>query len=284
MCLARYMLLIAKMTVILFDQLLRLTCMQFKSSTTCFIMSCLCLFSLFFVSPSSHAKLIAEYDLRYADGTSSLKATYVDSNYLVSDVIANGVWSQPTPWQTNHFEFSGWDDSINLNKYYSVSLSSETAFELSMVEFSMEMEGRYGDYYLRSSLDGFSSNIATGSLGHPGNNNQLDTFFVDLSILDITTDIEFRWYITTAYYGTDIGFVNYDCNIEDPRFDGVSLEDVGCDFGVFESLSEYDSQVLGLNATGVDLRFYDNIKVSEPWTFVLFVLGLGGIVSSRKVL
>lgn len=201
---------------------------------------------------SANALLIAEYDLSSGTGGSAgttKAATTVASGFSASSLTLTNADNNVGGLSSNHFYHNGWDTTLNLAKYYEATISSANAFKFSNVLFSLEeMNGSASTYWLRSSLDGFASDIATG--GFSG--GLVTTFDVDLSNLGtIAAPISFRWYMTASNLSERAGFANHE-----PGGLGGNLSDIG-----------------------VDLQFH---KVPVPATLVLFGIGLIGLGLGRR--
>lgn len=211
-----------------------------KATVTGLILSVSCLLNV------ANADLIVEYDYYNANGNSSLPHSFIDTDYTAS---ALGTVGFGLTGFTNHFYTGGWANTINLGRYYNLTLSSTNNFFLDEMNFSLENTGGTGNYFLRSSLDGFASDISTGSFF----NGLVTDFSVDLSGLAATNNIEFRWYMTGS---STIGFANHQCN--------GGLGGAGC----------------GMADVGVDLGIY-GAKIPEPSTLAIFALGIMGLASRR---
>jgi len=209
---------------------------------------CLTCLVLFGSNLTANAGLIVEYDYYYAQGNSSLPHSFIDTGYSAS---ALGTVGFGLTGFSNHFYTSGWANTINLGRYYNLSLSSTDAFSLDEMSFSLENTGGTSNYYLRSSLDSFTSNISTGSFI----SGFVTDFSIDLSSLTATNNIEFRWYMTGT---STIGFANHQCN--------GGLGGAGC----------------GAGDVGLDLGVYGTkVDVPEPSTLAIFALGMIGLASRR---
>lgn len=186
-------------------------------------------------SYSAQATLIAEYDLVPVTASSSLAPSYVDSGYSITTLDLNNAANTYTSF-SNHFYSTGWDLTLNAGKYFETTLSSSNAFVLTSIDFSMENKGAISTYWLRSSQDGFTSDLSTGDflLG------DVTDFSAGLTSLGtILSPLTLRWYI-----GSDsvAGFANHE-----PGGAGAGLPDIGQDLsfhGNFVSIPE--PSVMGL--------------------------------------
>jgi hypothetical protein len=216
----------------------------FKAACTSVILS---------ISSIANAGLIVEYDYLNATSSSNLVSSFVDSNYTASDLLANGI--SGTGGFGNHFYHSGWDSSFNSNKYYNLTVSSLSQFQLTSMAFSLENTSGTSTFWLRSNLDGFVSNISSGNFI----SGLVTDFTVDLtSLSSIVTPIEFRFYIAST---STAGFANHQCK---PA--GSTLWDAGC----------------GGSDVGLDLSISGSkVDVPEPSTLAIFALGMIGLASRR---
>jgi len=205
--------------------------------------------SLLFISSLANAGLIVKYDILTATSAPNLVGSFVGANYSASDLVVNGVTDDGG--FGNHFYHLGWDDEFNSTKFYNLTLSNLNPFELSYLEFSLENISGSSTYWLRSSLDGFVSDISSGIFS----DGLVTDFSVDLtSLTTIIAPIEFRWYIASS---TKAGFANHQCKpIGSELFDnGCNLEDVGVDLAIFD--------------------------IPEPSIFTIFAIGMIGLVSRK---
>lgn len=161
---------------------------------------------------------IAHYDLAPASGTSLAPTSTLAPFTASALVLVNG--DNTASAFGNHFYHNNWDATLNTSKYYQNTIGAGgSAFTLSGVDFSLENFFGISDYFLRSSLDGFSGNIATGSFA----GGLVTNFGVDLSSLGVIgSDITFRWYMTGT--GQSVGFANHE-----PGGAGAGLPDIGQD-------------------------------------------------------
>jgi len=202
------------------------------------------------ISSFANAGLIVEYDFSTATSSTTLDATFVEADYLATGLALNNPSNSATSFG-NHFYHNGWDSTFNANKYYETSISSSNSFSLSSLSFALENLSGTSSYWLRSSLDGYNSNLSNGSF----TNGLVTDFSVDLSTLGvINSPITFRWFIASSGVA---GFANHECG-------GVATQ--GC----------------GLEDVGQDLQFFGQTsEIPEPSTLAIFALGIMGLVSRR---
>src|SRR5690606_12358579 len=106
---------------------------------------------------AAQAAVIANYDLAPYNGDGSLEATATAPGFTSSAITKQGALSGSF---SNHFYFTGWGASLDSSKYLQVTLSSVSPFALSQMLFSVEStSSALASVAIRSSLDGFSSNI-----------------------------------------------------------------------------------------------------------------------------
>lgn len=109
---------------------------------------------------------------------------------------------------SNHFYFSNWNTSVNLNKYYSTTLTVDPGkiLNLTTLTYSIESTAPNSTFHVRSSLDGFVSDIDSFTSN--------GTLVTDRSSIlagpgPVTGSIEFRFYATTINSDVRMGFANH---------------------------------------------------------------------------
>jgi len=226
----------------------------------------------------------------------------------IPDVAFNG--------GTEYFGESGWPTGeLNTNSYLQFSISPNTGYELNLTDITLRMRrSNTGSpsgsgptqWSLRSSLDGYATDIASGSLGHSYNN-----FNIALAgYLNIYTTVSFRLYgynssiasgglnrLVTDYISIQgvssvlpMRLSNFSAELNKEKSINVNFEmnNVakgsrfyvqrsvnGVDFTTINTFTETDNKLSGLYnytdgdfAAGEEQVFY-RIKVSEPtgWTY-----------------
>ena len=211
-----------------------------KKYTTCFV-------ALLLLSMSNaQAALIATYDFVAANSQSPISPSMVAADFSASSLTVQGVTGNGF---SNHYYFNGWDQTVNLGKFYQASISSTGPFILENTTFSMENTGGNSQFFMRSSLDGFTADIGASSFF----NGLVTNFDIDLSSLGVlSSKITFRWYVTSS---STAGFANHQ-----PGGAGGGLADAGIDLSFFGSVAE----------------------VSSPTTVALLGLGLFGLSLTRR--
>lgn len=100
----------------------------------------------------------------------------------------------------NVINFSGFDtvSTVNLTKYFNFSITPSSCYgmDLNRIIFTHKTSNSGGTpiVHLRSSLDNFAADIATKQL--PNSNYKTDTINLGAAFDNVTSTIEFRWYIT----------------------------------------------------------------------------------------
>ena len=129
------------------------------------------------------------------------------------------------PGFSNHFYVRGWENAINPAKYYSTTLTVDPGFVLNLDDLTYSIEDLGGapvsTWHVRSSLDGFSSDIDSFILSN-SSGLVVDRTSDLTSLGAITGAIEFRFYATTNSLGRAVGFANHL-----PGGAGGGLNDVG---------------------------------------------------------
>jgi hypothetical protein len=152
----------------------------------------------------AQADTIADYDIAThtygspAAGTLALTADH--ANVTASDLTMVGVAEHS---QNGFFRSDDWDTTLNTGEYYQVTITVNAGYTMFLAavgaEFSMSEDPTGSGTFtstLRSSLDGYASNLDVWSPGSTGNTL---TRTVNLSGLGgITGAITFRWYLTTS--------------------------------------------------------------------------------------
>jgi hypothetical protein len=163
--------------------------------------------ALSFLTAVQAAPTIATYDLAPYTGDGTLEATSVNSGFTAGAITSVGVSSGSF---SNHFYFSGWGTAIDPTKYFSVTLSNTSAFTLDKMFFSAEStQATPATMVVRSSLDGFASNIDSFTWGDP-QALVTDGDFDLASLGVIANSVSLRFYISsTAGANASMGFANH---------------------------------------------------------------------------
>lgn len=130
--------------------------------------------------------------------TSSLNVTTQPANATFSAYDTTGVLICQTA--ADVFNFAGFDtvNTVNLTKYFNFTITPASCYgmDLNRIIFTHKTSGSGGTpiVHLRSSLDNFAADIATKQL--PNSNYKTDTINLGAAFDNVTSAIEFRWYIT----------------------------------------------------------------------------------------
>lgn len=173
---------------------------------------------------AANATVLVDYDMSPASGT-SLAASTVATGVSASDLALTNADNGASAFD-NHFYHTGWDTTFNSGKYYEMTMGAGgSAYDLDTMSFSLEeIGGTASTYWLRSSLDGFAVDLATG--GFSG--GLVTDFAVDLSVLgQMVGPISFRFYMTGSDTGERAGFANHHC-----PGSGCGMADVGLDLTI----------------------------------------------------
>lgn len=163
---------------------------------------------------------LAHFDLADVTSARSLAAETVAAGIGVSPLTAVGGLIG-TPF-SNHFYLNNWGTTLDTSKYYETTLDAgDSLVDLATVSFSVENAGASAStWVLRSSADGFTSDLATGTV----TTQNVTNFTADLSgLADVSDAITFRWYFITPNGGTT-GLANHE-----PGGSGGGLSDAGQD-------------------------------------------------------
>lgn len=208
-------------------------------------------------STSANAVVIAQYDMANVvvgapPGSQSLAASAVDGSFTASALTLNNAANNYGGIQ-NHFYHAGWDTTLNPAKYYEVTIGAVSAFTLDTIDFAMEnLIETPSTFTLRTSVDGFAADLATGAFG----NGLVTDFSVDASVLGVLTGpVTLRWFLTAPITNTLSGFANHEC-----PGNGCNLPDVGQDL----------------------LISGDLVAVSEPGALALLGLSLAAFGALRR--
>lgn len=166
----------------------------------------------------SDASTLGIYDFQAASGT-TLAATSVAAGFSFSDLVLVNSDNTVAAF-SNHFYHTGWDSSLNSGKYYETTVSTTGSFEFTSIDFSMENTGSgSGQWELRTSLDGFSSGIASGTFS----NGLVTDFGISGGLLGtISNSVTLRWLVASQQAGQRAGFATHL-----PGGLGGGLADVG---------------------------------------------------------
>ncbi|MGQ0560112.1 MAG: VCBS domain-containing protein [Sphingosinicella sp.] len=182
---------------------------------------------------------LARFDMADLTSSRSLAADIVAPGIIVSSLTAVGALTG-TPF-SNHFYLAGWGNTLDTSKYYEVTINPNgKTIDFDSVRFSIENAGpNTSTWYLRSSVDGFASSIATGTV----NGQDVTKFTASLGNLALASGpITFRWYFTSP--GGTTGFANHE-----PGGAGGGLPDVGQDLIFTGSIG---SDTATITVTGVN--------------------------------
>ena len=129
---------------------------------------------------------------------SALNVTTQPANATFSAYDTTGVLICQTA--ADVFNFAGFDtvNTVNLTKYFNFTITPASCYgmDLNRIIFTHKTSGSGGTpiVHLRSSLDNFTTDIATKQL--PNSNYKTDTINLGAAFDNITSAIEFRWYVT----------------------------------------------------------------------------------------
>lgn len=201
------------------------------------------LFGFVGMSSSASAIVLAEYDLLPASGT-SLAVTSTAPGVTASALTLTNPANTAAAF-SNHFYHNGWGASIDLGKFYELTLDA-AGYQLTTVDFSLEeISGAPSEFALRTSADGFGADVGAGLFS----GGLVTDFSVDLSSLGVLTGpLSLRWYMTADSLFERAGFANHELGGA-----GGGLSDVGLDL------------------------FINGIEVPEPGTLTLLTIGLAGL-------
>ncbi|MDF7826335.1 hypothetical protein P4B35_20065 [Pontiellaceae bacterium B12227] len=200
---------------------------------------------------AAHADVLAEWDIASVNGPSDPDASAINIAQGLSAVplSATGV----TPISTENwnngaypgsFAAKGWDTgSYNTDKYYSFSVTADAGTNVSISGISMSLtHGNFGgtgasNWVLRTSQDGFVSDVATYSTASAANNEQVffDTTFA--SALEVLggNDIEFRLY---GYYPGSSSDYSGLANMVNGDYNGDIITGTGSNLMLYGTIPE----------------------------------------------
>ncbi|HPF37576.1 MAG TPA: PEP-CTERM sorting domain-containing protein [Phycisphaerae bacterium] len=211
-----------------------------------------------FASSAIHASMIAGYDIpQVGSGYATLPPVSGGAPEVSATNMTATIPALTPQTISNHYRFTGWLSSVNTSRYIRTMLTVAPGYTLSLSDVSYSVEdlphsATLSTFHVRTSLDGFASDVDAFTLSVPG---AVTDRVTDLSGLgSITGAIEFRFYATTTSPAMTMGFSNHL-----PGGSGAGLPDVG-----------------------QNIRFNgDVIAIPEPGALTL--LGLGAtIVAARR--
>jgi hypothetical protein len=184
-------------------------------------------------------------------GSQSLAAAAVDGNFTASALTLNNAANTQPAFQ-NHFYHDNWGTALNPARYYEVTIGAASAFALDTIDFSMESTVAVpSTFTLRTSVDGFAADLATGAFG-----DLVTDFSVDASVLGVLTGpVTLRWFLTAPATGVLSGFANHECPLA-----GCGQSDVGQDLSISGDL----------------------VAVPEPGGLALMGLSLAALCALRR--
>ena len=196
--------------------------LELRAIATAMVAACLS-------SESVFAAIVAGFDIPqsgFGTGT-AVSPTSVEAHATVSALSATGNLS-PSGVDGNHFYMRGWSPVVEFSKFYRTTITIEEGFQASFDNITFSVEdagtsgpGQYNTFHIRSSLDGFSSDI--DSLVLSNTSGLVINHKTNLSGLpSITGSIEFRFYATAGSTSHLVGFANHL-----PGGSGGGLTDVG---------------------------------------------------------
>ncbi|MCB9857486.1 MAG: PEP-CTERM sorting domain-containing protein [Phycisphaerales bacterium] len=212
-----------------------------------------------FGAAAAHASMIVGYDIpQMASGYSTLAPIPGGAPEVSATPMTATMGSLSNATIANHFRFNGWVPTVNASRYITTTFTVDPGklLNLSNMTYSVEdlpHSGTLTTFHVRTSLDGFASDIDAFSLTMPGVVTDRTT---DLSILGaVGGSIEFRFYATTLNPAITMGFANHL-----PGGAGGGLPDVG-----------------------QNIRFNGEIVTApEPGTILLVGLAAVGIVRRQS--
>jgi len=155
----------------------------------------------FIVVTSNLGAAIVTYQISDANSSVSSSISPIGSgNFSASTLTVNGVTASASlgltpPPDQGYFFFDGWSTGgIDTSKYYSFTITPNSGFQIdfSTVAYTLSSE-EASTYELRSSVDTFSSTLATHTL-NPGVTRDQNTFADNLSLGVQTVPVTFRLY------------------------------------------------------------------------------------------
>ena len=206
-----------------------------------------------FISGASNAAVIATYDLYKATGSTTPVAStatgYTATALTRSAALTGTAFDQ-------HFYFSGWNSTVDLTKYFSLTINRTAAYTLGLMTFSVEsVSGTTTplSVFVRSNKDNFASNLDSFSWTSPS--SDVTNGDLDLGGLgNLTGSTELRFYFTSPSATNALGFANHEAGGS-----GGGSADVGRDI-----------VINGANA------------VPEPSVLALLGLGFAGFLAGRR--
>jgi hypothetical protein len=123
---------------------------------------------------------------------------------------------------TDVFNSNGFDVSLNANKYVTFTITPSNFIALHELSWTMDKSGNSGSWALRSSLDGFSANLATGAI------NGSISILLPSGFQNLSAPVSFRIYAFNLQNNGGNPATSRTVTIDNVKLFGMTCPSFGC--------------------------------------------------------